>query len=632
MHRFRSNLSLRNLILFAILFFSVTIFAFTIIYLSINVRSNAKEDSKAIVDQYTKGSATKIEGMLNEAMCVTRTLAYAISENRDSSLAILNRTNKSILKNTLIKNPDFLQVWFDWDIKLIQPNFPKKYGRVGSVVYKNLNGKFEFDRHLKDTVDIEPDNDYTISKKSGKEMVGEPYYDKMSKSFSGILMVSPTVPIIIDNKFLGWAGIDLDMSRIQNAVKKIRPFDKSIAYLISPGKTVVAQNDEEFNNKNLLDLNPQYKTQFSNALQQIDKGNDSSFVYQNNSGEDVYVCMVPLSIGHDKEIWALATETPLKDILSKSQNMFYYTIMFGFIGIILLCVIVYFILNNVLAKLNVAVDHSRKIASGDLSSRIEVTGNNEIAVLGLSLNQMADRLKNIVSEIITTSEIINQASGEINSYSAEISLSSSNQAVSVEEVMASIEEMTSNIQNNSNNAKQTEVIAEKTLEGIAKGSKSAKQTFESINKINENIDFINEISHQTNILALNAAVEAARAGTYGKGFAVVANEVKKLAENAQNAAKKITALSTESMQISDFADKSLMQLLPDIEKTAKLISEIANASMEQSNGANQIQNVIMQLNNIAQKNAMHSEQLKSKAENLLEQSSQLKEMVGYFRL
>ena len=216
--------------------------------------------------------------------------------------------------------------------------------------------------------------------------------------------------------------------------------------------------------------------------------------------------------------------------------------------------------------------------------------------------------------------------------SSKIAKSSSSQAASVEEVMASIEQMTSNIHINNKNAKETESIAKKALCGIQTGSNSAHTTVDSINKIAEKISVIHEISSQTNILALNAAVEAARAGDNGKGFAVVASEVKKLSEKAQAAATKINEFSQEGVRISDTAEKELSQLLPDIEKTAQLIKEIANANQEQSHGATEIQNVVQELNNIAQKNASVSEDLNEKALRLASESEQLQEMIKIFKV
>lgn len=632
MYQYFKNYSIKNIVLIVTILLTLLIFAVTIIPLGFNVRKNAQDDSQVIVDKYTESYALKIEGLINEAMAVTRTLAYALSGNRDTSLYELHPANKKILSHTLDKNPDFLQVWFDWEMKLVDPGWKTKYGRVGSVVYKGKNGEYLLDRHLKDTVNTEPDNDYTKTKKTGKEAVGEPYEDQLSEEFANVLMVSPTVPMIVDNEFLGWAGVDIDMKYIQDIVAKIKPYDISISYLISPGKAVIAHTDIENRNKSLLEINNEFKTEFEPAFAQIDKGKDYSFIYKNTLGEKIYVSMLPLTIGRDKEIWALATETPIDAVTEKSISMFKFIILIGVIGILILAFVIYFIIGSITKKLSLAINHSKKISEGDLTSHLEIEGNNEIATLAQSLNKMADSLRDIIKNVSKSTGEINSVSSEINHLSTSISKASSNQAASVEQVMASIEEMTSNIHLNKDNAKQTENIAEKALSSVQKGSNSAQKTAGSINQIAEKISVIHEISNQTNILALNAAVEAARAGANGKGFAVVANEVKKLAEKAKVAATEIDEISTGGLQISDATEKDLSKLLPDIEKTTMLVRAITNANVEQSHGATEIQNVIQELNSIAQTNAVVSEDLKSKAENLSNESTNLQKMVRIFKL
>lgn len=628
MYKYLQNFSVKNTVLFAVIFFSTIIFSFTIIYLSNNVRQNSRADSNKIVNEYTKGYALMIEGLLNETMSITRTLAYTFAENRDTGLTELNPVNKSILTSAIDKNPDFLSVWVDWELNFIDPDIPD--GRVGNIMFRSKNGKHVFEREV--ITDKTVNSTYLALKNSGKETVGEPYQDEITEGLAGILMVSPTVPIYIDNKFAGIAGIDLDMRHIQGIVKQIRPYDVSIAYLISPGNAIVAHTDEKYYQKSLLDVNPTFKKEFNESLQEIKSGNMHSFTYKNEKGEEFYVSMVPLTIGKDKEMWALATETPMKEVLAKSTNMFRYTIFIGAIGIIILCLIIYFILKSITKRLLWAVNHSKRISEGDLTSKIEIQGSNEIAVLANSLNSMAEKLKNIIASVASGSKSINSDSIGITELSSEIAKRSSNQAASVEQVMASIEEMTSNIHNNSDNAKETEKIAEKALSGVKIGSNSALETVQSINKIAEKITIIQEISNQTNILSLNAAVEAARAGEHGRGFAVVANEVKKLAEKSQIAAQEINNLSSQGVHISDLAQEELTKLLPDIEKTAQLIREIANANLEQSHGANEIQNVVQELNNIAQKNAFVSEELNSKALHLSAESEKLLEMIGIFKI
>jgi len=632
MYKYLQNFSVKNIVLFATIFFASLIFAIVMIYLSLNVRKNAQEDSKVIVDRYTESYAQNIEGLINEAMSITRTLAYTLIEHKDTSLLELHPKNMSILSNVLDKNPNFLQVWFDWDIQVIDPNYKTKYGRVGSAVYRDKNGEYVLNRHLKDTSDVELDNDYFIARKNRIEAVGEPYFDQITKDLDGVLMVSPTVPIVVNNEFLGWAGIDLDMGSIQSIVETIKPYKQSLAYLLSPGNAIIAHTDESLHEVSLLKINEDHATEYSAALSKIKQNQAYSFIYKNAKKEAIYVSMLPLKIGRDNEIWTLGTETPINAVTAKSIEMFKATMIIGFVGIALLGVVIYFILKSVTKRLTWAVDLSQKISEGDLTSRIEIKGKNEIGVLANSLNKMTIQLKNIINGLTSSSKSISLASMGITEVSSKIAKSSSSQAASVEEVMASIEEMTSNILSNSDNAKATEKIAEKALHGVQSGSNSANNTAESINKIAEKISIIHEISSQTNILALNAAVEAARAGDNGKGFAVVAAEVKKLAEKAQVAATEINELSEEGVQISDTAEKELSQLLPDIEKTTQLIKEIANANQEQSHGATEIQNVIQELNDIAQRNASVADDLNSKAQNLTNESKQLQELIKIFKV
>ncbi len=632
MYKYLKNFSVKSIILFATVLFSSLIFASILIYSSIKVRENSRNDSMEIVDKNTECHALKIEGLINEAMSITRSLAYTLINNKDTSLNALHPSNEKILTNILDNNPDFLQVWFYWDVKVVKPDFHTKYGRVGNSMMVTTDGKHKLDRVLRDTVNTPLDNDYFLTMKTLKEAIGEPYYDTDTKEFKGVLMVSPTVPMVENNKFMGWVGVDIDMKHIQEIIKETKPYDGTIAYLLSAGKNIIAHTDEDWNERSFFDFRSKYKQQFEDGLAEAVKNQQNSFTFHNEQNNEVYVSMKALSIGRDKEMWILVSETPLKDVIAKSKSIFTSTILIGVIGICLISLVIYFIIRSVTKRLVWAVDHAQKISDGDLTSRIEIEGTNELGTLATSLNKMTIQLKNIVSGLTKSSDQINLASSEIIDVSTTIAKSSSSQAASVEEVMASIEEMTANIQQNTDNAKATDLITKKALHGVRHGSSSAHNTVDSINKIAERISIIHEISNQTNILALNAAVEAARAGENGKGFAVVANEVKKLAEKAQAAATEINVLSEEGVKISDKAEKELSLLLPEIEKTAQLVQGIANANIEQSNGASEIQNVVQELNNIAQRNAVVSENLNEKAQKLVEESEELQKLVGVFKI
>jgi len=287
-------------------------------------------------------------------------------------------------------------------------------------------------------------------------------------------------------------------------------------------------------------------------------------------------------------------------------------------------------LNAMTVNLNATAAVANEIAHGNLT--IEAKPLSDKDTLGLALERMVEKLRQIVSEALTAAQNVSAGSQELSSSAEQLSQGATEQASSAEEASSSMEEMASNVKQNADNANQTEKIAAQSAKDAEASGAAVGRAVSAMQTIAEKITIVQEIARQTDLLALNAAVEAARAGEHGKGFAVVASEVRKLAERSQAAAAEIGTLSAETVKVAQEAGSMLSKLVPDIKRTAELVEEITAACREQDVGSAQINQAIQQLDKVGQQNASASEQVSSTSEELASQAEQLQSTIAYFRI
>jgi methyl-accepting chemotaxis protein len=285
--------------------------------------------------------------------------------------------------------------------------------------------------------------------------------------------------------------------------------------------------------------------------------------------------------------------------------------------------------NQCIDTLNAAAHVAIQISQGDLT--VQARTLSEADVLGHALVRMLDNLRKTVSEVASAAANVTTGSGEMSSTAQQLSQGASEQSAEAEESTSAMEEMASSIQQNADNAGQTNKIASKASEDARASGAAVVRTVGAMKQVAEKIGVIEEIARKTDLLALNAAVEAARAGEHGKGFAVVASEVRKLAERSQTAAAEISRLTVDGVQTAECAGQLLEKLVPDIQKTAELVREIAAASAEQSTGAAQVNKAIQQLDQVIQQNSAASEEMASTAEELSSQAEVLQSTIAFFK-
>ncbi len=230
----------------------------------------------------------------------------------------------------------------------------------------------------------------------------------------------------------------------------------------------------------------------------------------------------------------------------------------------------------------------------------------------------------------------------MSSSSQQLAESNSQQAASLEKTAASLEELASMTHNNADNARQADSLMTDTQKVVTNAENSMQQMNQSMTAISDASDevgkiikTIDEIAFQTNLLALNAAVEAARAGEHGAGFAVVADEVRSLAMRAAEAAKSTQALIKNTLQQVSKGSEIVRRTNTDFAavaessgKVGQLVSDIATSSSEQSQGIDQINRAVSEMDTMVQSNAANAEETATEAEQMRSQAELIKEVVA----
>jgi methyl-accepting chemotaxis protein len=209
-----------------------------------------------------------------------------------------------------------------------------------------------------------------------------------------------------------------------------------------------------------------------------------------------------------------------------------------------------------------------------------------------------------------------------------------------------VEQLTGMVLSNAGNTRQANDLVNQATLVASRGGEVVKQVVSTMNDINsssqrivEIVSIIDGIAFQTNILALNAAVEAARAGEQGRGFAVVASEVRSLAGRSANAAKEIKQLISASVdKVSNgaklviTAGTTMDEIVGSVEKIQTIMTEVSEATHQQSDEIGQVGQAITLLDQMTQQNAALVEEGAAAAQSLSEQAKRLNSAMSSFRL
>lgn len=319
------------------------------------------------------------------------------------------------------------------------------------------------------------------------------------------------------------------------------------------------------------------------------------------------------------------------------------------------------------------LDEMGDLADGDLTVSATVTENITGAIAD-SVNFTIDELRNLVTQINTTTLQVASAAQETQATALHLTDASDHQAQQITEVSTAITDMAGSIEQVSQNASQSSDVATQSVNLAAQGNEAVKKAISGMDTIREQIqetskrmkrlgessqqigdivELINDIAEQTNILSLNAAIQAAMAGEAGRGFAVVADEVQRLAERSGSATKQIDALvktiqsdtneAISSMErsttevvtgakLSQDAGASLEQIEAVSHRLADLINNISDAAKQQASAAGSTSDNMNVIQEIAMQTSTGANESADSIGRLLELTNELRTSVSGFKL
>ena len=524
--------------------------------------SNMETDVTEMLMARGEGISQQFDKRLAQVAGKTDALAMNLSSMKNYDMEFA-----SSLVQQLVKSDDIIYgsgIWFAPNAypggeKWFGPYFSKEADGSVKLIMDYSNEEYNYPQF----------NWYKESIKGGNKVFwDEPAYDDVSKTS----MMSSSAPIRHNGQVVGVVTVDIGMTELEKYIEGIKIGQNGHAFLLTQTGQFVAYMDSSKN------LKEKIQESTDSAMAEIGKkimaSSEPVLLESKAFGEDSYVLATPIGSSNLK----LVLVAPKADYMGPIHKAIYTSIGISLLVIILLCAAMWIIFQRrIETPIRTLMHHAQEIAEGQLGAVIEITNEDEIGRLSLSIRSMAEEIKKIIDdvnnmaqqvsaaseELFATADQSTQSMNEIASSVNDVSDGAKQQETHIMSAAGSIERITGNIENVNDLVQTTRSETEQSIQAMNENQTSMQEAVQQMANISQRIgeaqtaivklgehsqeigqivDTISSIASQTNLLALNAAIEAARAGEQGRGFAVVAEEVRKLAEQSQEAAKRVADL------------------------------------------------------------------------------------------
>ena len=465
---------------------------------------------------------------------------------------------------------------------------------------------------------------YQQALSAGKPVVTEPYVDEASKK----LTITVAAPILQGGKPVGVAGGDVFVDSLVQSVLSLKVRGNGYAFITDGKGTILAHPQAGLTLKPISTLAPTL-----NAARLAELAGSQSLQQVELDGQDMLLSIQRIP-GSD---WLIGLATHRADILAPLNTLLLTVAGLSALIFVLLIPLAGVLLGRMLGGLVALQQAMQDIAhgEGDLTLRLKITGQDEIAATATAFNQFVEQLGRLFrglrddagGVVVGVSQVSGQV-GEVAERTRGISDMSSSSAATLEQITVSIAQI-------ADHAREAAVLATRTGQGLDAGANGMHQLASGMESTGQSVcalegmlaaleqrsqqisgitEVIRDIADQTNLLALNAAIEAARAGEQGRGFAVVADEVRKLAERTAQAtveiAGMVSAIRTETGKAVDDVQRTVHVVNEGVQLTRDAVANIQSIR-------HSMQDVVSKMSEIS-----HSTQEQHNASTLIAQSSE----------
>lgn len=470
----------------------------------------------------------------------------------------------------------------------------------------------------------------------------------------------------------GFASIAFKTGSLSS--RSLDTFDKLLAFLDQDAKNMELKLHPLLDNKHLKDISLNVIEQLQldvTALDDILLNEAFDQPWENYFDNGVQALKI-INAFLNKSIVSIENDLQLR---AAGQRQDFYILLIA--CLLVLAFVSYLMLGfnlSVRRGISAILTTAREVSKGDLTVQVVPKSKDEIGQLGEEFNQMTQNIRNLISEVTNTSDVVVTQTSKVDDIATQSSQSIALQSREISEVITAVNQMTSSVQRVAKTSSEASNASIEVSNEANTGNKLVIASLESIKLLSTNIDHsmtmieqlakesdgisvvlevIKSIAEQTNLLALNAAIEAARAGEQGRGFAVVADEVRTLAQRTQQSTQEIEKIilrlqsgvsdTSKSMTISHenvgksvSSSEEVGEALNRISTSAQSIvdfnAQIVTATEEQTIVATEIDKKIIAINSLTSQTAEGAKETAQSLDNMVAQTNHLKEVIHAFKV